>query len=123
MAANGTPADDLDENQVRHALVSSWFLGPRAENLDILQTLFSQALNRQKQARVELSDDDRDKHIFITDEMKELDVYKESIHTLTRNSTEVSDKLATHSVPFWSPRYNGHMLMDTTLASIVGCKS
>ncbi|KAI1360161.1 pyridoxal-dependent decarboxylase domain protein [Xylaria arbuscula] len=119
MPANEIQADIIDENQAKHALVSSWFLGPRAENLNVLLSLLYQALERQKQTRVELADD-KDKYFFITDEMKSLDIYKQSIQTLTNNSTDLSEKLAKHSVPFWSPRYNAHMNMDTTLASIIG---
>ncbi|KAM3468988.1 hypothetical protein MY5147_007421 [Beauveria neobassiana] len=115
------PQADIDENQAKHALVSSWFLGPRAENMDVLQSLFGQVLERQKQARVELAEQDQD--IFITEEMKALDIYQQSIHRLADNSKELSDKLAEHSVPFWSPRYNAHMNMDTTLASIIGYMS
>lgn len=28
--------------------------------------------------------------------------------------------LMQHSVPFWSPRYNAHMLMDTSIPAILG---
>ncbi|RMJ20189.1 hypothetical protein CDV36_000032 [Fusarium kuroshium] len=120
--ANGAQGNNIDENQAKHALVSSWFLGPQAENMNVLQTLFGQALERQKEARVYLVDD-KDKDIFITDAMKELDIYKQSIHRLENNSKTLSDKLARHSVPFWSPRYNAHMNMDTTLASVIGYMS
>lgn len=123
MPANGTQPGVIDDNQAKHALVSSWFLGPRAENLDVLESLFRQALKRQEETRIELADDESDKYFFITEEMKELDIYKQSIHKLNKSSTDLSGKLAKHSVPFWSPRYNAHMNMDTTLASIVGCKS
>lgn len=50
-------------------------------------------------------------------------IYQQSIHRLTKNSEDLSGKLAKHSVPFWSPQYNAQMNMDTTLASIIGCKS
>ncbi|KXH51499.1 hypothetical protein CNYM01_07651 [Colletotrichum nymphaeae SA-01] len=123
MPANGTQPGDIDENQAKHALVSSWFLGPRAENLDVLENLFRQALKRQEETRIELADDESDKYFFITKDMKELDIYKQSIHKLKKSSTDLSGKLAKHSVPFWSPRYNAHMNMDTTLASIVGYMS
>ncbi|UQC81238.1 uncharacterized protein CLUP02_06724 [Colletotrichum lupini] len=122
MPANGTQPGNIDENQAKHALVSSWFLGPRAENLDVLEKLFSQALLRQKKTRNELAGD-IDKDIFITEDMKKLDIYQQSIHRLSKNSADLSGKLAKHSVPFWSPRYNAHMNMDTTLASIIGYMS
>jgi hypothetical protein len=123
MAPTGTqpdPLDPLDSNQTNHALTSSWFLGPRAENVDVLKELFSQALDRQKQTRVELADYHQDGDVFITEEMQQLDIYKTSIAKLQDDTNELSTKLAQHSVPFWSPRYNAHMNMDTTMASIIG---
>ncbi|GAW26288.1 putative L-tyrosine decarboxylase [Rosellinia necatrix] len=121
MLTNGIKAG-IDENQAKHALVSSWFLGPRAENMGVLQSLFCQALECQQQARIDLANDN-DQYFFITEEMKKLDIYQKSINRLTVNSTDLSGKLAKHSVPFWSPRYNAHMNMDTTLASIIGYMS
>jgi len=112
----------VDENQAKHALVSSWFLGPRAENFDVLEKLFRKVLEDQKKARVDLSDDDKDKVFFITDEMKELDIYQQSIFKLTKDISDLSGDLARQSVPFWSPRYNAHMNMDTTMSSIIGCE-
>ncbi|KAH6843410.1 pyridoxal-dependent decarboxylase domain protein [Chaetomium sp. MPI-CAGE-AT-0009] len=120
MAATGIQSDPIDENQAKHALVSSWFLGPRAENGDVLGRLFKQALDRQKKARVHLANEDKDKDLFITEEMQKLEIYQQSIRKLTNDTTELSEKLARHSVPFWSPRYNAHMNMDTTMASIIG---
>lgn len=113
----------VDENQAKHALVSSWFLGPRAENFDVLEKLFRKVLEDQKKARVDLSDDDKDKVFFITDEMKELDIYQQSIFKLTKDISDLSGDLARQSVPFWSPRYNAHMNMDTTMSSIIGYMS
>jgi hypothetical protein len=108
----------VEENQAKHALVSSWFLGPRAENFDVLNNLFQKVLSDQAAARKTLSAGDP---IFITPEMKELDVYKNSIETLAKGVNDLSFDLATHTVPFWSPRYNAHMNMDTALSSIIGC--
>ncbi|KAK8121519.1 Pyridoxal-dependent decarboxylase conserved domain [Apiospora kogelbergensis] len=122
MQANGQQAENIDENQIKHALVSSWFLGPRAENIDILQDVFRQALQRQQQTRIALAQGP-DEPFFITDAMRNLYIYQDSIFTLQENSRELSEKLADHSVPFWSPRYNAHMNMDTTLASIIGYMS
>lgn len=112
----------VDENQAKHALVSSWFLGPRAENFDVLKNLFSQVLDHQKDARVRLAEALGDP-TFITEEMENLEVYKASVAKLSNDMNDLSLKLADHSVPFYSPRYNGHMCMDTTLASIIGYMS
>ena len=35
-----------------HEAVSAWFLGPQAENADILTGLFTQLVNLQKEARL-----------------------------------------------------------------------
>lgn len=120
MPANGEQADRTEENEAKHALASSWFLGPRVEALEVLQSLFEQALKRHKQTRDELANEDR--YFFITEDMKKLDIYQESIATRETNSESLSEIPAKHSVPFWSPRYNAHMNMDTTLASIIRCK-
>lgn len=100
-------------------MVSSWFLGPRAENFDVLNNLFQKVLSDQAPARKKLSTGEP---IFITEEMKELDVYKKSIALLTEHVNDLSVDLAAHTVPFWSPRYNAHMNMDTALPSVIGCK-
>ncbi|KZZ90231.1 hypothetical protein AAL_07332 [Moelleriella libera RCEF 2490] len=117
MPANGEQADRTEENEAKHALASSWSLGPRVEALEVLQSLFEQALKRHKQTRDELANEDR--YFFITEDMKKLDIYQESIAPRETNSESLSEIPAKHSVPFWSPRYNAHMNMDTTLASII----
>lgn len=111
-----TMADD--DNITQHALVSSWFLGPRAENFQVLHDLFGTVLNHQAQARKTLYAGDPE---FITEGMKELEDYQNSIKTLTSDVDKLSLELAAKSVPFWSPRYNAHMNMDVALSSIVGC--
>ncbi|SPO00097.1 uncharacterized protein DNG_02949 [Cephalotrichum gorgonifer] len=110
----------VEENQVEHARVSSWFLGPRAENFEVLSKLFNSVLADQSKARQNLYPTDP---TFITQDMKSLDAYKESIERLEQSVGELSGQLATHSVPFWSPRYNGHMCMDTAMSSIIGYMS
>ncbi|CAG8526164.1 5966_t:CDS:2, partial [Racocetra persica] len=52
--------------------------------------------------------------------MKESDLYKRYIQKTTENLQEFGSMLSKNSVPFWSPRYMGHMNMDTTLPSIIG---
>ncbi|KAK4245017.1 L-tyrosine decarboxylase [Corynascus novoguineensis] len=110
----------IEDNQLEHAKVGSWFLGPRAENFAVLDDLFKQVLDGQRQARQNLYSADP---TFITKEMKDLSSYKESIDILGERVKDLSNELATHSVPFWSPRYNGHMNMDTSMASIIGYMS
>ncbi|KAF6809813.1 hypothetical protein CMUS01_13598 [Colletotrichum musicola] len=53
------------------------------------QSLRHGTLERHRLARIELANDG-DQPIFITDDMKQLPVYKDSIHKLTEKSTSVS---------------------------------
>ncbi|KAL2157887.1 hypothetical protein VTH06DRAFT_4940 [Thermothelomyces fergusii] len=107
----------LEANQIEHARVGSWFLGPRAENISDLKDVFDIILEKQREVRRSLYPSDPD---FITSEMRALDVHKDSIERLKSSVEDLSDRLAKHSVPFWSPRYHAHMTMETTMASIVG---
>jgi hypothetical protein len=123
MATTGIQPDHVNDNQARHALVRSWFLGPQAENVGVLKELLNEALDHQGQTRVDFAKAHEDNDLFITQGMKDLNIYQNSINTLFKNTRKLSKNLAKHSVPFWSPRYNAHMNMDTTMASIIGCKS
>jgi len=102
-----------------HAAVGAWFLGPRAENADQLTQYFVQALTDQANAWKALYDGDP---ASITEEMQSDPKFKEQITKLSEMFTGLSSLLATYSIPFWSPRYNGHMNMENTFPSVVGCK-
>lgn len=102
-----------------HASVGAWFLGPRAENATQLAKFFNQALADQATARKNLYAGDP---VSISAEMQENSKFKDQIKKLNEMFTRLSSLLATHSVPFWSPRYNGHMNMETTFPSVIGCK-
>ncbi|KAK5994152.1 L-tyrosine decarboxylase [Cladobotryum mycophilum] len=102
---------------VTHARVSSWFLGPRAENFPFLSEFMLHVLNDQRKARESTYPDDPD---FIKEEVMETEEFLASMDGLRRNVKALSKRLAKNSIPFYSPRYNGHMLMDTTIPSIVG---
>ncbi|KAI0381260.1 pyridoxal phosphate-dependent transferase [Hypomontagnella monticulosa] len=106
-----------NEDELAHAIVGSWFLGPRAENAGILNEFFSLILKEQQTARESLYPDDP---AFITAEMMQTAGFQESIDGLRTDVKWLSENLATHSIPFWSPRYNAHMNMDTAMPSIIG---
>ncbi|KAG6354647.1 hypothetical protein INS49_004665 [Diaporthe citri] len=107
---------DVD-HRLEHARVGSWFLGPRAENFDLLKDFFAHILDDQQAARKGIYKQDPD---FITDDMKKSEVFTASISQLWNDVKALSKGLADHSIPFWSPRYNAHMNMDTAMSSIIG---
>ena len=109
------PATKIPES--RHAAIGAWFLGPRAENFSLVEEIFKFILDEQKQARQELFPNDRD---FITPEMQASSLFNEQMDVLKFELSQITQQLNQHSVPFWSPRYNAHMLMETSLPAVVG---
>ncbi|KAG4273405.1 hypothetical protein FPRO04_09769 [Fusarium proliferatum] len=58
--------EQIEHERRQHARVGSYFLGPRAENFDLLSEFFTYVLNEQKNTRVNLYKDDP---AFITQDM------------------------------------------------------
>ncbi|KAJ0143070.1 Uncharacterized protein HZ326_14117 [Fusarium oxysporum f. sp. albedinis] len=83
--------EQIEHERRQHARVGSYFLGPRAENFELLSEFFT-----------------------YTEE------FQGSIAQLREDVKDISKKLSTNSIPFWSPRYNAHMNMDTAMPSIIG---
>ncbi|GAT21294.1 group II decarboxylase [Aspergillus luchuensis] len=103
-----------------NALVSSWFLGPKAENVEEFKALILDIVTKHAESRRNL---DNTGASFITREMIEYPSARQSIDTLREKLTEVMNNLANYSIPFWSTRYNAHMNMDTTMASTLGSRN
>ncbi|KAL9043350.1 MAG: hypothetical protein Q9214_003460 [Letrouitia sp. 1 TL-2023] len=108
------PGLDLED---RHPAVGAWFLGPRAENFHILKDIFESTLKSQEQARINLYSKDQP---FITPEMQAKPLFQENIRKLAWELKALNDILKDHSVPFWSPRYQGHMNMDISFPAVIG---
>ncbi|SCO54233.1 uncharacterized protein FFMR_11706 [Fusarium fujikuroi] len=109
--------EQIEHERRQHARVGSYFLGPRAENFDLLSEFFTYVLNEQKNTRENLYKDDP---AFITQDMIKTEEFQGSIAQLREDVKDISKKLSTNSIPFWSPRYNAHMNMDTAMPSIIG---
>ncbi|KAM0513536.1 hypothetical protein ACHAPE_007800 [Trichoderma viride] len=109
--------DPGHRDRLAHARVGSYFLGPKAENFHVLSELMGKVLQDQQTVRQNLY---RDDPAFITAGMMEAESYTESIDELRDYVKDLSEDLALHSIPFWSPRYNAHMNMDVALPSIIG---
>ncbi|KAG8978320.1 hypothetical protein FRB93_011132 [Tulasnella sp. JGI-2019a] len=97
--------------------VGAWFLGPRGENAHTLSSFFSLILRHQTNSRIDYFPDDAP---AITSRMQSTDIFKENINTLENYINQMAPELGKFSVPFWNPRYNGHMVMDTSMPGIVG---
>jgi len=99
----------------REAL-GAWFLGPQAENAELLERLVTEALRDHVFWR-------RNYHPEDGFAVRELDKraagYEEAVATLTQELMGLLAELK-RGVPFFSGRYKGHMLFEQTLASVVG---
>ncbi|KAL1744050.1 hypothetical protein HDZ31DRAFT_82975 [Schizophyllum fasciatum] len=100
-----------------HECVSSWFLGPRAENFDLLKEIFAGVLDEHARIRKDYHPKDGS---FITDSIQESSTFKQNVELLRKEITQVSGLLNEYSVPFFSPRYMGHMIWETSLPALSG---
>jgi hypothetical protein len=100
-----------------HDAVGAWFLGPHAENFEVLERIFQGLLYEQAKAREAYFPNDDD---FITPSMKASKLFQKNISKLRYVVNQLAPQLAAHSVPFWNPRYNAHMNMDTTMPGMAG---
>ncbi|KAH9884501.1 PLP-dependent transferase [Cubamyces lactineus] len=100
-----------------HNALSASFLGPCAENFDILQRLFLGALDEHAKTREYYKSQDGP---FITSSMKASAEFSKAVEVLERTAEQISGLLNARSVPFFSVRYMGHMNMEVSMPSIVG---
>lgn len=99
----------------REALLS-WFLGPRAENAELLERLVMEALRDHVFWRRNYRPEDG---FTIRETDKRTPGYEQAVATLTQELLGLLAQLK-RDVPFFSGRYKGHMLYEPTIASLVG---
>jgi glutamate/tyrosine decarboxylase-like PLP-dependent enzyme len=91
----------------------SWFLGPKAENEDLLTELVTSALRSHAAWRRGYHPEDGSP---ISADEKDLPSFKGSVANLKHDFASLLDGMQA-SVPFFSGRYNGHMVSEQTIAS------
>jgi glutamate/tyrosine decarboxylase-like PLP-dependent enzyme len=92
----------------------SWFLGPKAENADMLERLVLEALRDCVFWRRNFHPED---DIIITEKVKREDAFQDSQALVRQEFLALLANLK-RDVPFYSPRYIGHMLGDQLLPAI-----
>ena len=117
-----------------HNAIASWFLGPQAENKERLKDLFTNVVQQQAEARKAYHPEDgvglyvlNLQHnlivllqAFITDSMIASSEFQENVDKLETEFYRLSGLLNKFSVPFFSPRYAGHMCFETSMPAILG---
>lgn len=95
----------------------NWFLGPRAENLELFVELLIDAANSNAVFRRSFHPEDG-AAIHETDKIG--DAYLRGVDTLRQAFSELLASLRHDTTPYYSWRYQGHMLWDTTLPAMLG---
>ncbi|KAN0030378.1 hypothetical protein ACTA71_010143 [Dictyostelium dimigraforme] len=94
----------------------AWFLGPKAENTDLLKTLITKALDAHIQSRINFHKEDSP---TFEDSYKQDPAYISATNDMTQKVDQVLNFLK-HSLPYSSFRYQGHMTSDVAISSVVG---
>ncbi len=106
---------DSQHSQPDDAL-RAWFLGPHAENADLLERLVTEALRDHVFWRRNYHPEDG---ITIRETDKRKPGYEDAVATLTQELMGLLAELK-RGVPFFSARYKAHMLSEQTIAAQVG---
>jgi len=94
----------------------AWFLGPRAENAELLERLLVEALRDHVFWRRNYHPEDG---FAIRETDKRREGYEENVATLTQELMGLLAELK-RDVPFFSGRYKGHMIGEQTIAAQIG---
>ena len=94
----------------------AWFLGPRAENAELLERLVVEALRDHVFWRRNYHPEDG---FAIREIDKRREGYEENVATLTQELMGLLAELK-RDAPFFSGRYKGHMIGEQTIASQIG---
>jgi glutamate/tyrosine decarboxylase-like PLP-dependent enzyme len=96
--------------------LATWFLGPKAENAEILRRLAERALQAHIADRGAYQPSDPE---WVTEDIKGTPAYRAGVEALEASLEELLTRLR-GSVPFFSYRYQAHMLWDVTLPAVLG---
>ncbi|KAJ2990730.1 hypothetical protein NUW58_g2807 [Xylaria curta] len=102
---------------VSHQIISSYFIGPQAENLPYFKENIHIILEELEKARKNYFPEDGR---FIDEETQKTPAFLASVDKMKRAVRKASNILGKSSIPFWSPRYEAHMCTDMSMASLLG---
>ncbi|CAH0051282.1 unnamed protein product [Clonostachys solani] len=106
-----------DAGDISHQIISSYFIGPQAENLDYFEANIHNILEELRNGRTKYFPQDGK---FITSAIQDTPAFKKSMEKLSNAVKKAANLLSRTSIPFWSPRYEGHMCTDMSMASLLG---
>ena len=104
--------EDFGEDEV-----AGWFLGTKAENKEVFLKFINEAINIIAYGRKSYHLEDPS---YITAQKQATPGYLAAMQSLNDNFYRFISFLNKYSIPFYSMRYQGHMLWDLTLPSMIG---
>ncbi|PSS02377.1 pyridoxal phosphate-dependent transferase [Coniella lustricola] len=110
-------AAERSHEKSSHKAISSYFIGPQAENIGLFRDNINGLLDQVVKARKNYFPDDGD---FITKEIQNSTEFLQRAESLANATRALGQSLGQHSIPFWSPRYQGHMCMDMSMPALLG---
>ncbi|KOC16826.1 pyridoxal-dependent decarboxylase domain protein [Aspergillus flavus AF70] len=108
-------ADNSDESLSNHDIISSYFIGPKSENMPEFKTNINTILDEIVKTRDGYQPDDAE--FISTDVRKKLKTLNGNFQNAVKEAAKL---LGEHSIPFWHPRYQGHMCTDMTMPGLLG---
>lgn len=104
-------------NDQDYKKVAAWFIGPKGENGEWFSELIQKTIAEHTQYRKEHYK--KDDPAYITEEIKASQEYQDQKNIVERTQTALIERLH-GSVPFYTPRYQAHMLWDVVIPGAVG---
>ncbi|KAE9392567.1 PLP-dependent transferase [Gymnopus androsaceus JB14] len=104
-------------SEEKYKTMGSWFFGPKGENHALMLKNFTSIVHNVRAGRMQYFPDDP---VSITTEMIESEEFNHSAENMSLILNELTEMLGKHSVPFFSPRYAGHMSFDNSLPAVLG---
>ncbi|RWA14500.1 hypothetical protein EKO27_g597 [Xylaria grammica] len=117
MAQNTAYNSTATHEDVSHQVISSYFIGPQAENLPYFKENIDIILDELEKARKNYFPEDGK---FIDEEMQKTPAFLAAMERMKKAVRKASNILGRSSIPFWSPRYEAHMCTDMSMASLLG---
>ncbi|TGJ78751.1 hypothetical protein E0Z10_g10012 [Xylaria hypoxylon] len=117
VAKNTAYNSTATHEDVSHQVISSYFIGPQAENLPYFKENIHIILEELEKARKNYFPQDGK---FIDEETQKTPAFLASIDKMRRAVRMASSILGRSSIPFWSPRYEAHMCTDMSMPSLLG---
>ncbi|VDB83367.1 unnamed protein product [Peniophora sp. CBMAI 1063] len=110
------PFDQLSP-EAKFNRMGSWFLGNRGENASIFQNSMASIIKNVQAGRKVIWPQDAQ---TVTAEMINSPEFQSSVTYLQQCLEVLAGEMSLSSVPFYSPRYAGHMSTDISLPAVLG---